>query len=166
MLILDAPLATPVRHVEYAHSRGMDDSEIEARLESTETGVLALADDDDAYAVPLAHYYDGDGLYFRLGITDRSRKQAFWEPTDTACYVLYGTESTDDPRGIDSWSITVTGELVELPEAEGERFDTPEINRQFPPIRVFDEAIEEIEITIAELEIDTITGRSTEMDER
>jgi hypothetical protein len=55
----------------------------------------------------------------------------------------------------------VTGQLVELPETEHERFDTVEINRHFSPIRVFDEAIDEIEITIVELEIDAITGRHT-----
>lgn len=149
-----------MKHIEYAYTRGMDKEELENRLRTAETGVLALADDGDAYAVPLAHYY-GDGLYFRLGITDDSTKQAFWDNTQTACYVLYGAEPTENPRGLDSWSIIVTGELVELPEAEHEMFDTAEINRHFSPIRVFDEAIEDIEITVAELDIDTMIGRVT-----
>ncbi len=150
-----------MKHVAYAYTRGMDAGELEDRLRSAETGVLALADDGDAYAFPLAHYYDGDGLYFRLGITDGSSKQGFWETSRTACYVLHGAQSTENPQGLDSWSIIVTGELVELPDAERERFDTTEINRHFPPIRVFDEAIDEIEIMMAELEIDTMTGRVT-----
>ena len=150
-----------MKHIEYAYTRGMDSSELDDRLRSAETGVLALAQDKDAYAVPLAHYYDGDGLYFRLGITDDSSKRAFWENTRTVCYVLHGTEPTEDPRVLHSWSITVTGELVELPEAERERFDTAEINRHFPPIRVFGEEIDEIEITMAELDIDSMTGRIT-----
>jgi len=150
-----------MEHVEYAYTSGMDDSEIEAWLRTAETGVLALSSDSDAYAIPLAHYYDGDSLYFRLGLTEGSEKREFWEATETACYVLYGAESTEDPRGLDSWSIVVTGRLVELPETEHERFDTAEINRRFSPIRVFDEAIDDIEITIVELEIDTITGRHT-----
>ena len=150
-----------MKHIEYAYSRGMDSEELDDRLRSAETGVLALADGGDAYAVPLAHYYDGNGLYFRIGITDDSKKQAFWDNTQTACYVLYGAEPTANPQGLDSWSIIVTGELVELPEAERERFDTAEINRHFSPIRVFDEEIEEIKITISEFEIDTITGRVT-----
>lgn len=83
------------------------------------------------------------------------------ETTKTACYVLYGADPTDDPQGLDSWSIIVTGQLVELPATEHERFDTAEINRHFSPIRVFDEAIEEMEITIVELDIDAITGRKT-----
>lgn len=150
-----------MEHVEYAYTRGMDDAEIEERLRTAETGVLALSGDGDAYAIPLAHYYDGEGLYFRLGSTEGSTKREFRETTETACYVLYGTEPTDDPRELESWSIVVTGQLVDLPETEHGRFDTAEINRRFSPIRVFDEAIEDIDITIAELDIDTVTGRRT-----
>lgn len=139
----------------------MDDSEIEDHLEAAESGVLALSDDGDAYAIPLDHYYDGDELYFRLGKTEGSTKREFYETTETACYVLYGIEPTDDPQELDSWSIVITGQLVELPETEHERFDTAEINRHFSPIRVFDEAIDDVEITLVRLEIDTITGRRT-----
>jgi nitroimidazol reductase NimA-like FMN-containing flavoprotein (pyridoxamine 5'-phosphate oxidase superfamily) len=35
-----------------------------------ETGVLSLARGEEAYAVPLVHYYDGQQLYFRLGRAD------------------------------------------------------------------------------------------------
>ena len=150
-----------MEHIEYAYTRGMDDDEIEERLRTSETGVLSLSKESDAYAIPLAHYYDGEGLYFRLGVTDGSRKQEFLETTEMVCYVLYGAEPTDEPQEIDSWSIIVTGQFVELPGAEYERFDTAEINRCFTPIRVFDEAIEDIEIVIVELDIETITGRIT-----
>jgi nitroimidazol reductase NimA-like FMN-containing flavoprotein (pyridoxamine 5'-phosphate oxidase superfamily) len=150
-----------MKHVEYTYTSGMNEAEIEDHLQGAETGVLALSGDGDAYAIPLAHYYDGDRLYFRLGLTEGSTKREFWEATETACYVLYGAEPTDDPRGLDSWSIVVTGRFVELPEAEHEQFDTAEINRHFSPIRMFDEAVDDVEITIVELEIDTTTGRHT-----
>ena len=149
--------------VEYAYTRGMDDDEIEKRLRTSEAGVLSLARESEAYAIPVAHYYDGERLYFRLGSTDDSRKREFMEATETACYVLYGADPTEEARGIDSWSLVITGQLAELPEAEHERFDTAEINRRFSPIRVFDEAIEEVEIEIVELDIETITGRTTPM---
>ncbi len=150
-------------HVEYAHTYGMDDAEVDERLRTSQTGVLSLSKDGDAYTIPLAHVYDRGKLYFRLGRTADSRKRAFLEATETACYVLYDTEPTADPDELDSWSILVTGRLAEVPESKRERFDTAAINRSFTPIRVFDEAIEEIEITIFELEIDTITGRSTSL---
>lgn len=150
-----------MEHVEYAYTHGMDDAEVAERLRTAETGVLSLSNDGDAYAVPLAHVYDDGKLYFRVGGTDDSRKQTFLETTETACYVLYGTEPTEDPNELESWSVIVTGQLSELPESEHGRFDTAAINREFTPIRVFDEGIDELDISILELEIDTVTGRST-----
>ncbi len=150
-----------MKHIEYAYTRGMDESEIKERLQTAKTGVLALSRDGEAYAIALAHYYDGEGLYFRLGMTEEDAKQEFWKTTETACYFVYDAEPTDDPRGLESWSIIVAGRLTELPEVEHERFDTAEINRDFSPIRVFGEDIEEIEIAIVEFEIDTMTGRIT-----
>ena len=150
-----------MKHIEYTFTTGMDDSAVDDHLRTAESGVLTLCGDGEPHAVPLVHYYDGERLYFRLGITEGSRKQELWEQTETACYVLHGTEPTDDPRAIDSWSIVVNGPLVEVPDSEHERFDTAEINRRFSPIRVFDEAIEEIQVLILALEIDTITGRVT-----
>ncbi|MFP9191782.1 pyridoxamine 5'-phosphate oxidase family protein [Natronosalvus vescus] len=149
-----------MKHVEYTHTFGMDEETVERRLRDAETGVLSLASGSDSYAIPVAHYYD-DQLYFRLGVTRGSAKQAYLESTETACYIVYGTEKTADPRKIDSWSVHVTGSLSQLTGAERDRFDTAESNRHFAPIRVFDEDIEDIEISIVELEIETITGRTT-----
>jgi nitroimidazol reductase NimA-like FMN-containing flavoprotein (pyridoxamine 5'-phosphate oxidase superfamily) len=150
-----------MKHVEYAYTLGMDDAAVEERLRTTGTGVLALSRDGESYAIPLAHYYDGDGLYFRLGVTEGSRKQQFLESTETACYVLYDAAETDDPQEIDTWSVLVTGRLSELPPSERDRFDTAEINRRFTPIRLFDEDVDDVEIVIYELEITSITGRKT-----
>ncbi|MGQ4555427.1 pyridoxamine 5'-phosphate oxidase family protein [Halobellus sp. GM3] len=150
-----------MKHVDYAYTLGMDDDDVEERLRGVETGVLALARDGESYAIPLAHYYDGESLYFRLGVTEGSRKREFLRSTGTATYVLYEAEATSDPQEIDTWSVLVTGRLVELPASERDRFDTAEINSRFSPIRVFDEAIDEIEIVIYELEIDSVTGRKT-----
>ena len=147
--------------VDYAYTTGLDDAEIEARLREHPTGTLSLAKDDDAYAVPLVHFYDGDRLYFRLGMTEGSKKQEFLGATETACYVLYGTEPTEDFEEIESWSVIITGRLSEVPESAQERFDDAAINREFAPIRVFDEPIEAVEIRLFELEIDTMTGRAT-----
>lgn len=153
-----------MQHIDYTYTHGMGIDEIESRLQSAETGVLSLSRDNDAYAIPLVHYYDGDDLYFRIGSTAESMNRKFRETTKTACYVLYDVEETDDPEDLNSWSIHITGQLVELPKDEYDRFDTATINRHFSPIRVFDEAIDDIEIAIVKLNIDTITGRSTSME--
>jgi nitroimidazol reductase NimA-like FMN-containing flavoprotein (pyridoxamine 5'-phosphate oxidase superfamily) len=150
-----------MEHVHYAQTRGLNESEVQERLETTETGVLALANGDEAYALPLAHYFDGDRLFLRFGLLPESKKATFLDATETATYLLYGTEPTDAAQDIDSWSILLTGSLSEIPTDEYENFDTAAINRQFAPIRVFGEAIEAIDIAIYEFEIDTMTGRAT-----
>lgn len=150
-----------MEHVEYAYTRGMDESEVEERLRTTETGVLALSDGGESYAIPLDHYYEDGNLYFRLGITEGSEKRDFIEATERSSYVLYGAEATEDPRELDSWSIVIEGTLRKLTDEQRQYFDTAEINRDFAPIRVFDEDIEEIDIELFELEIDRMTGRIT-----
>ncbi|MFC7132791.1 MULTISPECIES: pyridoxamine 5'-phosphate oxidase family protein [Salinibaculum] len=148
-------------HIEYAYTSGMSEEEVETRLAEAPTGVLALCDDGDARAIPLAHYYDGERLYFRLGKTEGSEKWEALSTPGTATYVVYDAEPTEGPEELDSWSIHVTGRVRELPPAEHGRFDTAEINEQFAPIRVFDEAIEDIDITIVELDVETLAGRTT-----
>lgn len=150
-----------MEHVDFAYTTGMSDEDVERRLQTAETGVLALCADGESRAIPLAHHYDGEHLYFRLGKTEGSEKWAAIDQTDTATYVVYGTEPTDDPDELDSWSVHITGQLRELPEGDRGRFDTAEINRRFTPIRVFDEPIDAIEIAIVELTIDSMTGRAT-----
>jgi nitroimidazol reductase NimA-like FMN-containing flavoprotein (pyridoxamine 5'-phosphate oxidase superfamily) len=150
-----------VRHVEYAYTEGMDEAEIERRLRETETGVLAFPGGPDAHAVPVAHHYEDGSLYFRLGLTEAGGKRARLAADGEACYVVYGTAATDAAREIESWSVVVRGELTVLTGAARERFDTTEINRRFSPIRVFGEAIEDVEVAIVELAPATVTGRAT-----
>ena len=145
-----------MEHVEYVHTAGMDRDAVEARLRETETGVLSLADGDEAYGLPMAHYYEGgDSIVFRLGVDDDSEKVAFLESTERACYVVYSYESPER-----SWSVLARGEIHPL-SAGDERFDVAEINRQFPDLRIFDEDVAELDVRLFELRADTITGRKT-----
>lgn len=153
-----------MEHIEYAYTRGMDDEEIAERLASAESGVLSMADGGDAYGIPLAHYYDGEDLYFRLGMTADSHKREVLDQDGSVSYVVYGAEETDEARGIDSWSIVVRGTLERIPESDHDRFDTAEINQHFTPIRVFDEDINDIDIVIFRLDAESVTGRSTPLD--
>lgn len=147
--------------VEWAYTRGMTDDEVSRRLQESETGVLALARGDDAYAVPVCHHFDGDRLYLRLGETEDSQKARYLESTGTACYVLYGTDETDDPAELTSWSVLATGRVVDLDQAERERFDAATINRHFAPVRLFDEAVEDVTVRVVAFETETLTGRVT-----
>lgn len=145
-----------MEHVEYIYTAGMDRETAEQRLRETETGVLSFADGDDAYAIPLAHHYEGgDSVFFRLGVDEDSEKVDYIEATDRACYVVYGFDAHDD-----SWSVLVRGEISPVSTGD-ERFDVAEINQQYPEIRVFDEDVAELEIRLYELRVETITGRMT-----
>jgi nitroimidazol reductase NimA-like FMN-containing flavoprotein (pyridoxamine 5'-phosphate oxidase superfamily) len=145
-----------MEHVEFTHTVGMDREAAEERLRETETGVLSLADGDEAYAVPLAHHYEGgDSVFFRLGVQEGSEKVAFLESTDRACYVVYGYESAED-----SWSVMVRGTVHPVSSGD-ERFDVAEVNRQYPAIQIFDEDVEDLEIRLFELRADAVTGRVT-----
>lgn len=142
-------------HVEFTYTAGMDRDTVEQRLREAETGVLSLADGDDAYGIPLAHHYDGgDAILLRLGTDADSDKMAFVNATDRASFLVY-----DYAAPADSWSVLAIGTLHAVPEAD--RPDDAELNRWFPAIRVFDEAIDELDIALYELRIERLTGRET-----
>jgi nitroimidazol reductase NimA-like FMN-containing flavoprotein (pyridoxamine 5'-phosphate oxidase superfamily) len=147
----------------FAYTSGLAESELRELLAQRGHGVLSLARGDDAYAVPVAYFYDGDAgvVYFRLGMTDDSTKQAFVDSTATATLVVYDVEPTADARELDSWSVLVRGPLRPAQERELAAFDTEAVNRRFSPIRVFDEPIDDVEVTLLALEIDSLTGRKT-----
>lgn len=143
-------------HVEFVHTAGMDREAVEDRIEEAEVGVLGLANGTEAYAIPVAYQFLGDRICFRLSRVDGSRKMDFIESTDRATLVVYGFDS---PR--DSWSVLIEGPIRVLSDAESEQLDDAMINKWFAQLRVFDEPIDEIELVLAELEIETITGRET-----
>lgn len=70
----------------------LDAPEIADFLSANQTGVLALARDGDAYAVPVSYAFDADGpaLYFRLGYAADSQKRAYLAATDQVSFVVYG----------------------------------------------------------------------------
>jgi len=143
-------------HVEFTHTAGLARETVDQRLRAADTGVLALADGDDAYAVPLAFFYSGgDTILFRVGRVADSEKIAYIESTGRACFVVY-----DYVSEMESWSVLVRGELSEVPP-DDPRYDDAKINRRFPDLRVFDEAIDDIEVVLYELEMASITGRAT-----
>ncbi|MCU4743702.1 pyridoxamine 5'-phosphate oxidase family protein [Halobacteria archaeon AArc-m2/3/4] len=142
--------------LEYTYTFGMDDEQIEDRLQRRETGVLALAADGSAYAVPVAHHYEDESLYVRVADDGSSTKMTYLEETDEACFTLYDVDSAGN-----SWSIVVTGSIRKLSRAESERFDDTAINESFLDLRLFGEDVEAIDLEIYELEAKSIAGRQT-----
>lgn len=145
-----------MKHVEYVYSHGMTEADIEQRLSEAVNASLGLADGGDAYAIPISIDYDDEGnLWVRLAAHEGSDKMAYLRTTETASILLF-----DDPTPTSSWSILVRGTL--RPLSEDDQFDEAEINERFPPLRLYDEDIEDMTPTIYRLDIQEITGRETD----
>ncbi|MFO8115371.1 MAG: pyridoxamine 5'-phosphate oxidase family protein [Halorubrum sp.] len=141
-----------MEHAEYVYTSGMSESDVDEYLRAGEHGVLGLADDNDAYTVPLSYHYDGDRFLLRMSEhDDDSEKGRFIETTETATFVCYEASTTE------SWSIHVRGPLREW---EGD-VDEKTLNEWFQPFRLFDEAIENVGFTLYELGMETVAGRET-----
>lgn len=141
-----------MEHAEYVYTSGMSESDVDEYLRAGEHGVLGLADDNDAYTIPLSYHYDGDRFLLRVSEhDDDSEKGRFIETTETATFVCYEASTTE------SWSIHVRGPLREW---EGD-VDEKTLNEWFQPFRLFDEAIENVGFTLYELGMETVAGRET-----
>jgi nitroimidazol reductase NimA-like FMN-containing flavoprotein (pyridoxamine 5'-phosphate oxidase superfamily) len=141
-----------MKHADYVYTVGMDEADLESHLRSAEHGVLGLADEGDAYAVPLSYHYDGERLLLRVSHhDDEAEKRDYLETTNTATFVVF------DADGDSSWSIVVRGPVREVDE----RIDEATLNEWFPPFRLFDESVDQVEFTLYELSMETVIGRKT-----
>ncbi|QLG48138.1 pyridoxamine 5'-phosphate oxidase family protein [Natrinema halophilum] len=141
-----------MEHADYVYTKGMKESDLTERLRTGDHGVLALADGDDAYAVPLSYRYDGERILLRVSYHDNdAEKRRYLETTDTATFVRYGG-STDE-----SWSVHIRGPVTR----SNRDVDEETLNEWFPPFRLFDEAIEDVEFELYELEPVAVAGRET-----
>ncbi|MFC5972422.1 pyridoxamine 5'-phosphate oxidase family protein [Halomarina salina] len=144
-----------MEHVEYTYTVGMTDEEVTERLRAGTTAVLALAHDNDAYALPVSYAYRDGSLLLRLSDDGHSKKMTYAGTTDEASLLLY------DASDGDSWSVVVEGELRRLPPEERQSFDAAAINDAFTDLRVFDEPIGDVEVVLFELVPNRVTGRRT-----
>ncbi|WP_336136660.1 pyridoxamine 5'-phosphate oxidase family protein [Natronomonas amylolytica] len=141
-----------MEHVEYVYTVGMTDAEVDEYLRTGEHGVLGLADADDAYAVPLSYHYDGTRFLLRVSHhDDDSDKRQYLETTDTATFISF------DASMADSWSIQVRGPIAPWDED----VDEATLDGWFPPFRLFDEAVDDVEFTLYELRMESVVGRRT-----
>lgn len=140
-----------MEHADYVYTTGMDESDLEKRLRTGDHGVLALADGNDAYAVPLSYHYDEDQFLLRVSYHDDTTKRRYLETTDTATFVCYGG-ATDG-----SWSVHIRGPITR----SDRDVDEATLNEWFPPFHLFDEAVEDVEFELYELEMASVAGRET-----
>jgi len=140
------------------HGSGMTDHEIDRFLLEQGVGILALASDGDAYAVPLSFGYDGeDTLYLDLlRFGEESRKLEFVADTGTACFVTY-----DAPTQFDWRSVVAFGTLEPVPDDETATMeDVMADNAWYPSLLPQQETVTGFERY--RFAIDGVTGRHGE----
>jgi len=139
----------------------MTDAETDALLGRHETGVLALARDDTPYAVPISYGYDASGRRFcmRLVSTPNGEKGRFLTDSPRVRFVVY------EEAGAVYRSAVANGRLELVPRSDL----TPEHVERYgtakrPLFEMWDEARENLDIRLYELDPDELSGRRIEMD--
>ncbi|SFG44151.1 hypothetical protein SAMN04488063_2059 [Halopelagius inordinatus] len=130
--------------------------EVDEFLGDGGTGVLALADENESYAIPVSYGYDPTGphLYVRLGYAPESEKRDFVERTETASLVV----DRDTPDG---WtSVVGRGRLEEVTEVSLDSTIARAIRRvNIPFVTIYDRPARELEFQLYRLVPEELTGR-------
>jgi nitroimidazol reductase NimA-like FMN-containing flavoprotein (pyridoxamine 5'-phosphate oxidase superfamily) len=133
----------------------MDAIEIAEFLEGQHTGVLSLADGDDAYSIPVSFDYDADeaAVYFRFGYGADSQKRRYLDTVDTASFVVY--EQTDD-----GWkSVVIEGGLERVSESSLDSSLVEAVGSlDIPYFRVHHRPAGEMDFNIVRLDATKLTG--------
>ena len=133
----------------------MDALEISAFLETQSAGVLALADDDDGYAVPVSFAFDDDTpqVYFRLGYGPDSQKRRFVEASDDVSFVVH--DDTDE-----GWkSVIARGELEAVSRSSADSAVVESVrDLDIPFYQVHDRPAEEMSFHLVRLNPTELSG--------
>ncbi|MGQ4554850.1 pyridoxamine 5'-phosphate oxidase family protein [Halobellus sp. GM3] len=132
----------------------MDRESIDELLGTGGVGVLALADGDDPYAIPVSYGYDAGDVYLRLGFGEDSEKRRYLASSDRAALVV----TAEGDRGWES--VVVRGPLSEVPEASIDGTVVEAIRSiDIPFFTIYEEPPRELEYTLYRLDPDEVTGR-------
>jgi hypothetical protein len=131
----------------------MTDAEVDAFLTEQGTGVLALADTDSAYAIPISFGYEtGRAVFAYWQFGPESVKRDYTETTEQACLTVYDVASEQEWQ-----SVIARGPLRELSGAEwadlGGLIDDNALSPDFRGVRN-----RQLSVVGYELRIDEATG--------
>lgn len=111
----------------------MDPAAVDRFLEEQGVGVLSLADDGDAYGIPLSYGYDADSrtLYFVLLRTgEQGRKEDYLETTDLATFTVHWVASPGEWR-----SVVARGPMRPVADEEQQRaVEAVDTNAWYPSL--------------------------------
>jgi nitroimidazol reductase NimA-like FMN-containing flavoprotein (pyridoxamine 5'-phosphate oxidase superfamily) len=135
----------------------MDDGVIHQFLHERGTGVLSLADDGEAYGIPISYGYDEEAgrIYFVfLRPGERSKKETFAERTERASLLV---QAVDSPQ---EWqSVVASGAIHRTDDDERERaVEAIDEDAWYP--NVFRESAPTRGIVGYVLDIEELTGRT------
>lgn len=137
--------------------------ETDAFLGRHETGVLAMANDDDPYSIPTSYGYDAASqrLYLRLVSTQNSEKRRYLGSSPRARFVVY---EDDDPT---YRSVLVIGDLEEISPDE---LTVEEVEQygdtRRPLFEIWTEPMPDLDVQLYRLEPNHMSGRRIEVDRR
>lgn len=131
-------------------------AETDALLSRHETGVLALASDDEPYAIPISYGYDADDrrFFLRLVSTPESEKRAFLAAAPAARLVVY----EEDEMTYRSVVVTGSLEAIDTEELTVDRIEQYGQAKR-PLFEIWGEAKRDLDIALYEIEPDTVSGR-------
>jgi hypothetical protein len=140
---------------------GLSRAETDALLARHETGVLALARDDEPYSIPISYGYDSETrrFYLRLVSTPHSEKREFLASSPKARLVVY--EEADPVYR----SVVAVGTLEEISKNEL----TVEHVEQYgeakrPLFEIWGESKRNLDVRLYQLEPDELSGRRVEVE--
>jgi len=131
----------------------MTAEEVDAFLRDRGSGVLALTDGAESYAIPESFGYDGDALYFQLVHEEESRKMALVESTDVATLTAYTETPAASVVARGPLDVVSDGDALLASEALAENGTVPTLNvsTETPP--------SELAFDYYRLTPDDLTGR-------
>jgi hypothetical protein len=139
----------------------MSDAEIDDFLGKRGTCVLALADDDTPYAVPISYGYvpEASRFYLRLGATDDGEKRQFVESAARARVVTY------DRTG-EGWKSVVAHGRLETLDDEDLTVELVErlAEAELPHFEMWPVPKQDVEFSIVRLDVEDVTGRKAATD--
>jgi nitroimidazol reductase NimA-like FMN-containing flavoprotein (pyridoxamine 5'-phosphate oxidase superfamily) len=140
----------------------MSAAEVDEFLGRHGVGVLALANDGEAYALPMSYGYDGGDRFVGLQFAHApwSRKREFVDTTEAACFVVHETD--DD---LSAQSVVVQGRLEHVSDDElDEAFAALADNAVFTALHEAGVPIEEADLELFWLKPQSLAGRKFDLD--
>jgi hypothetical protein len=133
----------------------MDPREVNTFLGIEGTGVLALAKNDESYAIPVSYGFDREEetFYLRLAFHPESQKRDFIGPSRTVSLVV-------SAEGDDGWrSVVARGRLRETGEAAIDSSVVEAIRRiNIPFFTVFDRPARDLDFELFRLAPTELSG--------